>query len=151
RTVAPKSTPMRWPAGWSDVSPLRDCPVDYVLTNDPQMARRLTADVAAKGLSITVAGEPPSGVEVVKGSWPGTKSGPENNGPIAAGPTGEPWIDSNGWKILLGIAQHPGREIWVETTPKEPRLYPENYVAALADAAAHGGRWIIQLDDRLAA
>ena len=142
---------MRWPAGWSDTSLLRDCPVDYVLTDDSETARRLTADAAAKGLTVTIATEPLSGVELVKGDWPGIKLGPGANERIAAGPTGEPWIDSNGWKVLLALARHPERQIWVEAAPREPRLYPENYVAGLADAAEHGGRWIIQLDDRLAA
>src|SRR5262249_5505167 len=32
-----------------------------------------------------------------------------------------------------------------------PRFSPESYMLAIADAAAHGGRWILALDDALAA
>ncbi len=142
---------MRWPAGWRDLSPLRDSPVDCVLTADPETARRLTTEAVSKGLNVTIGAEPPSGVEVIEGDWPGTKVGPGENERMAAGPTGEPWIDSNGWRVMLAQAEHPGHRIWVDAAPAAPRLYPENYVAGLADAAAHGGRWIIHLDDRLAA
>jgi hypothetical protein len=90
-------------------------------------------------------------VETVKGDWPGTKiAAPGESERTVSGPTGEPWIDSNGWKIALATAQHPGNSVWVEAVPAEPRLHLESYVAGLADAAANGGRWVIQLDDRLA-
>jgi hypothetical protein len=112
----------------------------------------LGEQTSANGLNITIEMQPPLGVQVVKGDWPGTKSvASGENERMSAGPTGEPWIDSNGWKVLLALAQQPAREVWVEAAPKEPRLYPENYVAALADSAAHGGRWILELDERIAA
>ena len=89
---------------------------------------------------------------MVQGDWPGTKMGaPGDNDRMAAGPTGEPWIDSNGWKVKLAEALHPGRAIWVEAAPAAPRLYPESYVIGVADAAAQGGCWVISLDDQLAA
>ena len=122
-----------------------------MLADDPEMARRVSAEAAVNGLKITVATQPPPDVALLNGDWPGTKSvASGENERAAAGPTGEPWIDSNGWKVLLALSQHPSQDIWVDAPPKEPRLYPENYVAGLADAAAHGGRWIIQLDERLA-
>jgi hypothetical protein len=131
---------------------LKACPADYVLADGPEAARRLRQQAATNRLNITVEMQPPPGVHVVQGNWPGTKSvASGENERMSAGPTGEPWIDSNGWKVLLALAQQPAREVWVDAAPKEPRLYPENYVAALADSAAHGGRWIIELDQRLAA
>jgi hypothetical protein len=39
----------------------------------------------------------------------------------------------------------------VAAAPLKPRLFPHSYVVAVADAAAHGGRWIISLDGQLAA
>jgi len=68
----------------------------------------------------------------------------------AAGPTGEPWVDSNGWKIRLTAALHPGAAVWVDAPPKGSRLTAESYQITVADAAAHGGRWILSLDDQLA-
>jgi len=39
----------------------------------------------------------------------------------------------------------------VDAPPKGPRLFPLSYVVAVADSAARGGRWVISLDDQLAA
>jgi hypothetical protein len=129
RYVARKWTPMRWPAGWSDLSALADTPIDYVLVDEPDTLRRLAADATARSLSIGFGIHPPSGVELVDGAWGG----------------------SNGWRVSLASARHPDAEVWVEASPAAPRLSPEHYLAALADAAANDGRWIIRLDDRLAA
>jgi hypothetical protein len=49
------------------------------------------------------------------------------------------------------MALHPGSAIWVDAAPKEPHLSRESYLLGVADAAAYGGRWIISLDDQLAA
>ena len=62
-----------------------------------------------------------------------------------AGPTGVPWVDSNGWSIRLAMARAPESTAWVEFAPKN-----NAYRMAIADCAAHGGRWIITLEDRLA-
>ena len=145
---------MRWPAAWKDPSLLdllRDSPINYLLAANRDSAQRLTAEAASRGLRITVSPEPPASVDVVKGDWPGTKvAAPGESDRTVSGPTGEPWIDSNGWRVLLNQALHPRRDTWVEALPAEPRLYPESYVAGVADAAAHGARWIVQLDAKLA-
>ncbi|HYK91667.1 MAG TPA: hypothetical protein VE398_23065, partial [Acidobacteriota bacterium] len=39
----------------------------------------------------------------------------------------------------------------VNAIPQRPRLFAESYLIGVADSAAHGGRWIISLDDQLAA
>ena len=67
-----------------------------------------------------------------------------------AGPTGNPWVDSNGWKIRLESARHPGARVWVDASPKGP-VSPDSYALALADSAAYGGRWIVSLDGGFAA
>ena len=106
-------TPMRWPARWKDpalLDLLRDSPVNYLLFEGQDASQRLAADAAAKGLHVTVSAQAPETVELVKGEWPGTKiASAGENERAAAGPTGEPWIDSNGWRVLLAKALRPGR------------------------------------------
>src|SRR6516162_1140968 len=110
-TVPAQWTPMRWPAAWKTpalLDLLRDSPVNYLLVDGKEAAQRLAADAAAKGMRLKILAEPAEGVELVKGDWPGTKAaGAGDNERAAAGPTGEPWIDSNGWRVLLAKALHP--------------------------------------------
>jgi hypothetical protein len=129
------SIPLRWPAAWKDpgiLSWLQASPVRFSIL-----------DAEAK--------VPPSGVFTVRGPWPGIRLSPAGGDHAVAGPTGEPWVDSNGWRIRAARAVHPEATIWVDSKPQASRSSVEDYVIALADAAAHGGRWIITLDDRLAA
>jgi hypothetical protein len=52
----------------------------------------------------------------------------------------------------LTRAQQAGATVWVEAPPKDRRLFPPaSYELAVADVAAHGGRWILSLDPALAA
>lgn len=96
-------------------------------------------------------GAVPAGVLPVEGTWPGIKlSASENRDQASSGPTGVPWIDSNGWQIRLQSSLSPGREIWVNALPPKSRVFPASYLIALADAAAHGARWIVSLDPELA-
>lgn len=89
------------------------------------------------------------GIAVVKGEWPGAKLSPAGSRDTASsGPTGLPWVDSNGWKVRLAAAINPKSAIWVDAVPKDP---PESYPLCVADVAACGGAWIISLDDQLAA
>jgi hypothetical protein len=138
---------MRWPRVWASPEPLsllEGTAVDCLLDAPPAIAER----ARSKGLQTYM----PPGVRVLPGDWPGvklTESGRLDH--AAAGPTGVPWVDSNGWKIRLEAALHAGSEIWVDTASQKARLSPDSYVMAVADAAAHGGRWILALDDGLAA
>jgi len=86
----------------------------------------------------------------VKGPWPGIRVSHGGGDRAAAGPTGEPWVDSNGWRIRAARAQHPTGEIWVDAKPQASRSSVEDYVVAFADATAHGGHLILALDDALA-
>jgi hypothetical protein len=88
---------------------------------------------------------PPDGVKVVKGEWPGVRRARRGSG-TEAGPTGVPWVDSNGWAVRLALAMHPGSEVWVDAKPPD---FP-NYRTVIADSAAYGGRWIVTLEDALA-
>jgi hypothetical protein len=104
----------------------------------------------AAGLLVLDAQSPPAGIRIVKGEWPGVKMG--RNSRTEAGPTGVPWVDSNGWAIRLERMQHPDAEVWVDAPPAAHAAVPADaYMVAIADSAAHGGRWIVALDDALAA
>jgi hypothetical protein len=82
--------------------------------------------------------------------WPGVKVG--KSGEAEAGPTGPPWVDSNGWRCLLAQARNPGKPVWVFANPEPGHaLRPEHYQLAVADAAAHGGQWVVSVDSKDAA
>jgi hypothetical protein len=84
-------------------------------------------------------------------SWPGVS---QANDP-AGGPTNLPWVDSNG--ALIGMAQAMGagkgvKSVWVAVDPPTTvKQTAENFLLAIADAQASGGRWVISLDDQLRA
>jgi hypothetical protein len=120
---------MRRPAAW------KDTPADLLAGTAVELA-----DPAAPG----------SGVSVVKGVWPGVRM--SRGGDANAGPTGVAWVDSNGWLARLTSALHPGNAVWIDAPPPaNTRLAAGSYLVAMADAAASGARWIVSLDDTLAA
>jgi hypothetical protein len=145
---------MKWPAAWtkpSAVDLLDKSSINCLLFEDPDKFGPVIARARQKGLAVFSVKTLPPGVFLVDGEWPGvklTESGIVDR--ASAGPTGAPWVDSNGWKVLLAAALNPGKEIWVEAEPRKPRLAGESYLIAVADAAAAGGRWIILLDGELA-
>jgi hypothetical protein len=95
--------------------------------------------------TIVENGAIPSGVVIVKGERAGVRSHAEGSG---AGPTGVPWVDSNGWRIRLARLQNPGKTIWVETEAPKPNevVGIEQYLVGIAGAGAHGGRWVLAPD-----
>jgi hypothetical protein len=78
--------------------------------------------------------------------WPGAAAGRRND--PTAGPTGVPWLDSNGWYIQLARARTQS-PVWVLFDPpgKGTVVQPQSYLLAVCDAEAAGGRWVISLDD----
>lgn len=68
---------------------------------------------------------------------------------IRAGPSSEPWIDSNIWLVRSFRLAGRQKTIWVSQEP-DPNSVGD-YVRCVADAAVAGGRWIITLDDDLRA
>ena len=145
------ATPFRWPSSWTDaesVDLLRTTPIDFLLL--PADAKYDRVRTRARELNIAVAEAPPPEVTVAAGAWPGVKAG-RGGGDASAGPTGVPWVDSNGWLVRLTAALHPGKKVWIEGPPKDrPFFPPASYELAVADCAAHGGQWILALDDHLA-
>jgi len=72
-------------------------------------------------------------------------------GGVSSGPTGVPWVDSNGWAVRLSRTMHPQSAVWVNAAPAERAfITASSYLIAIADSAAYGGRWIISLDAPLA-
>ena len=141
------SYPLRWPAAWKDpgmLSLLQATPIRHLFIEPGTVADR------ARQSGLTVLESPPSGVAVIKGPWPGIRLSPAGGDHATAGPTGEPWVDSNGWRIRTARALHPDMHFWLDARPQPSRSSAEDYVVAFADAAAHGARWIVTLDDHLA-
>lgn len=90
---------------------------------------------------------------VTESVWPSVKGGQEDRAAVReAGPTGVPWVDSNGWFIQMARAIAPGKGVWTVVDPpaKILTLRGESYALAVADAAVYGGRWVIALDDEFA-
>ncbi|MCX6624830.1 MAG: hypothetical protein NTY38_27965, partial [Acidobacteria bacterium] len=89
--------------------------------------------------------------EALKGQWPGVQTGHGSSG-SSAGPTGAPWIDSNGWVARLAATKAPEAPVWLWfDAPEDEELRPESYLVAAADAAAFGGRWVVSLPATLRA
>jgi hypothetical protein len=84
-------------------------------------------------------------------SWPRVDAGGKDG--ASAGPTGLPWIESNGWRVRLACALTPDKPVWVRHAKLPEKtalpLPGEAYALAVADAAAHGGRWLVELDEEL--
>ena len=152
--VTPANTPMRWPASWKDAALLEllkgSC-VDCLLADASSIAA-LESPAKAAGIAVIDPAAGRSGVAIAKGAWPGVRMARGAGNSAGAGPTGVPWVDSNGWLTRLTAAMHSGSAVWVDAPPQAgPRIAFGSYLVALADTAAYGGRWIISLDDQLAA
>jgi len=145
-------TPMRWPAAWKSpeaLSLLKDTPINCLVLERGADLGPVADQARRNGLTVT-SGQP-MGVNLSKGEWPGIQIGSGNGDAVAAGPTGVPWLDSNGWRVRLESALHPDAEIWIDAPPKESRVFADSFALAFTDSAAFGGRWVIALDNAAAA
>lgn len=158
----PQVCPIVWNKTWSPemLRLLEASPFNAVLHDDPstellQSAERRnirvlkSTEIPAAPLSrLDARGAP---VVIVRQSlWPGVRAFNEN-GAAAAGPTGSPWIDSNGWLVQVARAKAPGSAIWFAHQPPANRINsPAAYSLAVADAMAFGAKWVIAFDDSLA-
>jgi hypothetical protein len=142
-------TPLRWPSRWKDASALallKDSPINCLVA-DADLPESVAAQAKQAGLTIADPAAAPPGVFIVKGQWPGVQALQDK---VSSGPTGNPWVDSNGWSVRLESLRHPGARVWVDARPKG-LVSADSHTLALADAAAYGGRWMISLEDRFAA
>jgi hypothetical protein len=140
---------MRWPSAWTApaaLALLEGSSIDTLLIDNSDEFEPVRAMAERNGLQVVHPGTPPDNVRIVKGEWPGVRRARRGSS-TEAGPTGVAWVDSNGWAVRLASAMHPGRQIWVDAKPPD---FP-NYLTAIADSTAYGGRWILTLDDTLAA
>ena len=147
--------PMRWPSQWRDSSALQrisKTPINCLLIENPDSLRSVVEQAQKNGIRVVHAMSELPGILVINGVWPGAKltqtSSSSHKDSASSGPTGLPWVESNGWAIRLVSALNPKSTIWVDVTPKDP---PESYRLCVADVAAFGGTWIISLDNQLAA
>jgi hypothetical protein len=86
--------------------------------------------------------------------WPGLKA----TSPVGAadadavsGPTGAPWLDSNGWYVRLARTLARPRTLWLAFEPPDlgqPHA-AGSYLQAIADTEAYGSRWLVSLDPHL--
>lgn len=84
--------------------------------------------------------------------WPGVSPSAGGGGDATAGPTGLPWIDSNGWYVRL-VRARVQTPVWLLFDPpgNGTVVVAQNYRMAITDAEAAGARWAISLDDNLRA
>jgi hypothetical protein len=126
---------MRWPAAWKtpeSLNLLNDSRINRLLLDAGADLGLVAAQARQRGLAVTAA--QPMGVKISKGEWPGVAI--DSGGGATAGPTGVPWLNSNGWKIRLESALYPDMESWIDAPPKSARISPEAFAAAFTDAAA---------------
>ena len=85
---------------------------------------------------------------VSDGFWPGI--GVENT--VSGGPLNLATVISNGALLSMGRAFAPAKAQWiVADPPRAAKLTAEDYLLAVADVEAYGGRWLISLDDQMRA
>ncbi|MBN8729802.1 MAG: hypothetical protein J0L64_04615 [Acidobacteria bacterium] len=147
--------PLLWPREWSaemiPVIPAREFGCVVMAETAPEVA----AAAAQAGLRvIPINGgklDAPEGVTVVNdGVWAKVVRARDDPTSTEAGPTGLPWIDSNGWRIQLARAQSKGKTPWVRFgPPPQEVLRAGAYQIAVADCEANGGRWVVELDAEL--
>lgn len=146
--------PISWPGEWQDpalLDLLRTTPVN-LLRAGKQMPAGVAERAKQLGLAVLENGATPPDVLLIRGEWPGTRAAREGGDTSAAGPTGAPWVDSNGWQVRLARLRNPGKAVWVAADPPKSNvvLSTESHLLGLADAAVYGGHWVLTPDPALA-
>ena len=154
--------PIEWPASWrpEQVALLRDTPFNALAFRAAPPAVVLEAAKAA-GIGAPplvwkawkeVDWSPSSEVVGINdGFWPAYNYKGLEDG--SAGPTGEPWLDANGWLYLYARSRAGSRTVWLRSDPPEdPRtVRPAHLQLLLAEAFAYGGRRPLWLPPAFAA
>ena len=83
--------------------------------------------------------------------WPGMKMDLQAGVDAVSGPTGAPWLDSNGWYVRLARSLAEPRTLWLAFDPPSigQALPATAYLQAIADTEAYGARWMASLDPHL--
>ncbi len=149
--------PFRWPGGdaWQraeSLAILKDAAINCLVIPP----KHPIAEAARNhGLEVVDPDNiPPSIHAIASAKWPRIPmAGPGRRGSNAgAGPTGAPWVDSNGWASALAHARTPASTVWLlEEPPKDAGVIrAAQYSLAIADAAAYNSHWVVSLDTALA-
>jgi hypothetical protein len=141
----PELIPFRWPAGWRDAAKIdlvSGTPYNCALGDN------IPADVAGalreRGIKVASLKNAPATV-LHDARWPQVQTGAK--GEIDTGPTGNPWIDANGFAIQAMRAIAPETPVWLAEDPAAGKaVRVDDYRLAVADAAAYGGWWAPPLD-----
>src|SRR4051794_25565576 len=103
--MAIELTPMRWPNGWHDpaaLALLKDSAVNCLLIDKDPALEPVANKARDIGIKVSEPTSPPPGIAIVPGEWAGLKTSRSDPADVTtAGPTGTPWVDSNGWRIRL--------------------------------------------------
>jgi hypothetical protein len=84
-------------------------------------------------------------VATYQGLWPGIHV--EAGGTASAGPTANPWIDTNTGFIRFARASTDSI-VWLTNQPPPKTVIPvSRYLQAVADAEMNGARWVVSVDD----
>lgn len=168
--VSGEPFPMRWPARWRDPALLKlleNIPVNVLLLPAGVELTAVRAVAQREGLAcweVADTGEvssPQQKLRIVpRGELDWNAGGPivaardcvwpsvAAESASSAGPTGVPWVDSNGWFAQLARTMLPGRQVWLFFDPPERTvLGPNAYQLAAADAEAFGAHWAVALDE----
>jgi hypothetical protein len=123
----------------------------------PQVAAKLRDTLAGSHavlveltsrIAMRLAGSDPI-IGTYQGVWPGIQV--TDNGKTKAGPSGSAWIDTNSGFLRAARAFDHGA-VWLGNTPPTDQVVRgERYLQAIGDAEMVGARWVIALDDHLAA
>jgi len=135
-----------------DLALLRGTPFNCLVIDPASQPPAESAVAAARrtGFDVVSIADAPASI-LSDCTWPRVDAGGKDG--AASGPTGLPWIESNGWRVRLARAKDATRPVWVRHggLPEKTALPLSGaaYALAVADAAAHGGAWIVELDSAL--
>lgn len=85
-------------------------------------------------------------------AWP-SLGAPGASDSAEAGPTGLPWLDSNGWLLRMARSLAPSSRIWIRSDPPQEAAPADAAPAAFAqmEARAHGAARALSLPPAIAA
>jgi hypothetical protein len=88
-------------------------------------------------------------VGTYQGVWPGIQV--MENGAAKAAPSGNPWIDTNSG-FIRSVRAWGVPMLWIGNLPPEKTIVTgQRYAQVICDAEVFGARWVVALDDDLAA
>jgi hypothetical protein len=143
--------PMRWPAEWTEPSRLEILKGTVVncLVGEEQPPFPL-GDIEFLKLD---PDQPPDGVQLVEGAWPGVQASESSGDSADSGPTGAPWVDSNAGPVRLHQALEPDKKVWLTyRAPEKSEVVPLSiFPRPVAEAEAYNAHWVVDLHDSVRA